>query len=154
MSAALQSLMPATSSAGPAPRPMFAGVLSFVAIGASGALGFLLLSNVMMALPTGLDKWVVNSLCYALFILPIYLLHRRYSFQSDAPHAVALPRYLAVQASALVLATLFGFVLYRVFAMPTPTASTLVIILTSGVNFLVLRGWAFARYQLGALVPA
>ena len=153
MSAALESLMP-NVSAQPPQRPAFAGILSFLAIGAAGALGFLLLSNVMMALPTGLDKWVVNSLCYGVFILPIYLLHRRFSFQSDAPHVEALPRYLAVQASALLLATLFGFVLYRVFAMSTPVASGLVIVLTSGVNYLVLRGWAFARHQLGAFVPA
>ena len=153
MSAALESLMPNMSAQPPA-RPVFSGVASFLAIGGAGALGFLLLSNVMMVLPTGLDKWVVNSLCYGAFIVPIYLLHRRYSFQSDAPHVEALPRYLAVQASALLLATLFGFVLYRVFAMPTPTASALVIVLTSGVNYLVLRGWAFARHQLGAVVPA
>ncbi|MBU1306690.1 MAG: GtrA family protein [Alphaproteobacteria bacterium] len=153
MSAALQSLMPRFVEAPPA-RSAFGGIASFLAIGASGALGFLALTNVMMALPTGLDNWVVNSLCYGAFIVPIYLLHRRFSFQSDAPHRQALPRYLAVQASALLLATLFGYLLYHSLTMSTPLASSLVIVLTSGVNYLVLRGWAFARGQIGALVPA
>src|SRR5690606_3788445 len=75
---------------------------------------------------------------------PIYLLHRRFSFRSDAAHRQALPRYVSVQLMALVLAALFSFVIYGSLHLPPVAASILVVALTSGVNFMVLRSWAFA----------
>lgn len=146
MSAALESLMRDVQPVRHA-TPLFGGLFAFIAIGGAGAATFVLLSTGMIWLETGLDDWVVNTACYAGLILPVYLLHRRYSFDSDAPHAQALPRYMAVQAMALLLAAAFSFVAHGVLAIPTMLASMLVIALTSGVNFMVLRGWAFARAQ-------
>lgn len=144
MSASLESLMPDLTAQG-AVRSVLAALALFVAVGASGAVGFMALSTIVLALPTGLTNWVVSALCYAAFIGPVYLLHRRYSFRSEAPHRQALPRYMAVQAMALCLATSFSYIAYGVLAVPTLAASALVIVLTSGANFIVLRAWAFAR---------
>jgi putative flippase GtrA len=129
------------------PAPSLGGLAAFIVIGASGAAAFVLLSTVMIWLGTGFDDWVVNTACYASLIVPVYLLHRRYSFTSDAPHSQALPRYMAVQAMALLLAALFSYVVHGVLGVPTLPASMLVIALTSGVNFMVLKSWAFARAQ-------
>lgn len=95
MSAALQSLMPDVP---PARRdaPLFGGLIAFIGIGAAGAAAFVVLSTAMIWLDTGFADWMVNTACYASLILPVYLLHRRYSFASDAPHVQALPRYMAV----------------------------------------------------------
>lgn len=146
MSAALESLMrdiPRT-----APRPSAVGSLfNFIGIGASGALAFVVLSTLLIWLDTGIADWVVNTACYASLIVPVYLLHRRYSFDSDAPHRQALPRYMAVQGVALLLAAVFSFVVHGVFAVPPVWSSVLVVGLTSGVNFVVLRSWAFAQAQ-------
>lgn len=153
MSAALQSLMrdvPPSRAQG----PLFGGLLAFISIGAAGATAFVVLSTALIWLDSGIADWVVNTACYAALIVPIYLLHRRFSFESDAPHSQALPRYMAVQGMALLLAALFSYVVLGVLAMPTVFASMLVIALTSGVNFMVLRSWAFARAQWGAVVPA
>ena len=153
MSAALQSLMRDV----PPPRPhapLFGGLLAFIVIGGAGAAAFVVLSTFMIWLDTGLADWVVNTACYASLIVPVYLLHRRYSFDSDAPHSQALPRYMAVQGMALLLAALFSFAVHGLLAMPTALASMLVIGLTSGVNFMVLRSWAFARAQWGLAIPA
>ena len=153
MSAALQSLMrdvpPARDSV-----PLLSGLLAFIAVGAAGAGAFVVLSTAMIWLDTGFADWVVNTVCYASLIVPVYLLHRRYSFDSDAPHIQALPRYMAVQGMALVLAALFSYLVHGVLAVPTMAASLLVIALTSGVNFMVLRSWAFARAQWSTTVPA
>ena len=142
MSAALQSLMrdvPRVRSS----EPVFGGLLAFLVIGGSGAAAFVVLSTAMIWLDTGFADWWVNTACYAALIVPVYLMHRRYSFQSDASHWQALPRYMAVQGMALVLAALFSYVIHGVLALPTVFASMLVIALTSGVNFVVLRSWAF-----------
>ena len=98
MNVALESLMPDTRSE-PAGRTAFEALLLFVGIGASAAIGFVVLSSLMLALRTGLADWLVSALCYAAFIVPVYLMHRRFSFSSNAPHRQALPRYLAVQGT-------------------------------------------------------
>ena len=153
MSAALHSLMrdvpPSRARA-----PLFGGLIAFITIGAAGAAAFVALSTAMIWLDTGIADWVVNAACYAALIVPVYTMHRRFSFDSDAPHSQALPRYMAVQGMALLLAALFSFVVHGVLAVPTVVASILVIALTSGVNFMVLRSWAFARAQWGIAVPA
>lgn len=153
MSAALQSLIRDVPRSRPA-APLFGGLLAFVVIGASGAAAFVALSTLMIWLDTGIADWMVNTACYASLIVPVYLMHRRHSFESDAPHSQALPRYMAVQAMALLLAALFSFVVHDMLAVPTLLASMLVIGLTSGVNFMVLRSWAFARAQWSVAIPA
>lgn len=145
--------MPATRPRSDQPSAVV-GLMAFVGIGASAALVFVVLSSALIWVGTGMADWVVNAGVYAAMIVPVYLLHRRYSFASDASHWRALPRYMAVQASALLLAALFSFVAHDRFALPTVPASMLVIALVSGCNFVVLRSWAFARTQWGGVVPA
>ncbi|WP_332693773.1 GtrA family protein [Devosia sp.] len=151
MSASLESLM---CDVPRSRAPQWGGLIVFIAIGGAGAAAFVVLSTLIIWLDTGIADWVVNTTCYAALIVPVYLLHRLYSFRSDASHWQALPRYLVVQGMALLLAALFSYVIHGVTALPTVVASMLVITLTSGVNFMVLRGWAFARAQWGVAVPA
>ena len=144
MSGSLESLVqePAAQARGVAVGMQLA---IFIGIGAGAAGGYVALSSALIGLDLGIESWLVSALCYAAFILPVYFAHRRFSFQSDAPHARALPRYVGVQLGGLGLATLFSYLAYRVLAMPTLSASMLVIGLTAGINFMVLRLWAFAR---------
>ncbi len=93
----------------------------------------------------GLPDRVVSALCHAAFIVPVHLAGRLYSFGSRAPHAVALPRYVAVQLSALTLAAIFSYVCYNLWGLETAAAAFIVIGLTFGVNFIVLKLWAFAH---------
>lgn len=144
MSVSLESIMQGSPVATVRP-PLVAEILSFLLVGGVAALSFIALSAVMIGLETGIPDWIVSAFCYALFIVPVYLAHRRLSFRSDAPHHAALPRYVAVQLSALVLASVFSFVCYTLLDMQTTVAAALVIVLTSGVNFVVLKLWAFAH---------
>jgi putative flippase GtrA len=150
MSAALQSLMRGTQP-DHAGRGVLDGLVRFIGIGAAGALAFVVLSSMVIWMDTGLADWMVNTACYACLIIPVYLLHRRFSFRSDAAHRRAFPRYFAVQGMALVLAALFSFVVHGMLMLPTVAASMLVITLTSGINFVVLRSWAFARNGVVAM---
>ncbi len=143
MSNSLESLMRGAPIEAPRPT-VVTELVSFGAVGGIAALGFIGLSMLMVGLKIGPD-WLVSAGCYALFIVPVYLAHRRVSFRSSAPHSVALPRYIAVQVSALVLASLFSYVCYSVLGLQTALAAFIVIVLTSGINFAVLKLWAFAH---------
>ena len=145
MSASLQSLMRDQLAADDAGTPMLAQLLAFVVIGGAAAFAYIGLSSAAVTAIRTLPAWLVSSLCYAAFIVPVYLLHRRFSFSSTAEHGRALPRYVAVQLTSLGLATLFSFVAYGVLGLPTMTSAIVVTVLTSGINFLVSRHWAFAE---------
>jgi putative flippase GtrA len=119
-------------------------LVAFILVGGLGAVAFVALSTGLIMLGTGVPSWVISVACYACLIGPVYLAHRRFSFPTDAPHAQALPRYVSVQLCAMLLAAIFSYVLYGRFGLPTVAASLLVTGLTSGVNFVVLRLWAFA----------
>lgn len=126
-------------------RSVLLDLVSFVAVGGTAALAFAGVSSTLIALGTGVPDWIVSVLCYSGFIGPVYLAHRYLSFRSATPHRTALPRYLAVQASAIALSAVFSYVSYRVLQLPGMSAALLVIGLTSGVNFVVLKLWAFAQ---------
>jgi putative flippase GtrA len=142
--------MPSVDLPGPASStrqalpPATVQFLWFLFVGGAGAIGFVTLSALAIGLRTGVPDWLVSALCYAAMIAPVYLAHRRLSFRSEVPHGRALPRYLLVQLGGLSLAATFSYLAYGVLAMPTIAAAALVTALTAGVNFLVLRLWAFA----------
>lgn len=144
MSASLESLMLDTPQLR-AGASLWGSLVAFIAIGGAGAASFIVLATSVIWLNTGIADWLVNTACYAALIVPVYLLHRRYSFSFDASRWQALPRYMAVQGMALLLAALFSYVVHGMLTLPTIFASMLVITLTSGVNFVLLRGWAFCR---------
>lgn len=145
MSPSLRSLLPDSSL--DVRRPSLASELAaFLIVGGVLALCFIIVSTVMIELRTGIPAWIVSAACYAAMIVPAYLGHRRFSFRSGLAHKVAFPRYVAVQLSAVALATLFSFVCYNLFGMATALAAFLVAGLTAGVNFFVLKLWAFATH--------
>ena len=153
MNVALESLMHAPPEQG-AMRPAGGGIVVFLMIGACAAASFVAVSTGLIWVLPMVDSWLVSAFCYAAFIVPVYLLHRRFSFGSEAPHGQALPRYVAVQMMALGLATMFSLLLHGTFALPSLLAAILVITLTSGLNYLVLRAWAFNRERRLEARPA
>src|SRR6218665_1105593 len=124
MSHSLESLMRHTAIEQPQ-STLGAELVSFLLVGTLAAIAYVGLSTLMISLHTGLPDWQMSALCYAAFVLPVYLAHRRFSFASDVPHRVALPRYVAVQASAVCLAALFSFVCYSILGMATAVAALL-----------------------------
>lgn len=116
----------------------------FGLVGGSGAVAFVLLSTLAVEARTGLPDWLVSALCYAALIVPVYLAHRRFSFRTGASHVQALPRYVAVQAMAVLLAAAISWGVYAIPGLPTVLAAVLVSGLTAAFTFVLLKLWAFA----------
>jgi putative flippase GtrA len=146
MSVSLQSLTFETAIRRDKPSALYQ-LMMFLLIGGVAAGAYVWLCTIVAGLGTGAPEWLTNSMCYALFLLPAYLAHRRYSFRSDAPHRHALPRYVTVQVVSIMLTALFSYVSYSVLGMETAAGAFLALILTAGVKFAVLRAWAFASLE-------
>jgi putative flippase GtrA len=141
----VNSAAPLEAAASPARRGVGRDLLGFILVGGSGAVAFVVLSTLMIGLRTGIAEWIVSALCWVALIGPVYLGHRMWSFRTGATHRQALPRYIAVQALGIVMASVFSYLCYRVLGLSTALAAVLVTALTSGVNFAILRAWAFAE---------
>lgn len=118
--------------------------VGFLLVGGGGALAFTVLSTLMADAVTMVPRWLTISVCYLMFLGPVYLLHRRFSFRSGAAHRRAAPRYVAVQLASVVVVAALSFVLIERLGLPTLPAIVAVLGLTALVNFVVLRLWAFA----------
>lgn len=129
-----------------AARDLFA----YVFVGGTAALLYVFASKFLLGLNLPLADWLVGGLLYGAFVPLVYLAHRLISFRSDAPHAYALPRYVAVQAAALMVASGMSFLAYHVLDLQAGLGSALVIFVTSAFSFVALRGWAFAEKVLAA----
>lgn len=117
--------------------------VAFLVVGGGAALAYVLLSSVIVSLRTGVADWIVSSACYAAMVVPVYLAHRGISFRSQTAHRVALPRYVTVQAIGLSLAAAVSYATFNVLHLPAVAASSVVVVLVSIMNFLLLRLWAF-----------
>ena len=145
MSASLESLM-RDSLEQTSERPVTAELGWFLGVGGGAAVALAAVTTAMISLRTGVPDWAMTALCYAAFIGPVYLLHRRLSFRSAAAHGQAFPRYAAVQLSAIALVSLFSLICYAVLGGPSMFGSLLVLGLTAGANFALLKLWAFATH--------
>lgn len=128
-------------------RPVTRQLVWFLAVGGGATLALAAVTTAMISLRTGLPDWVTAALCYAAFIGPVYLLHRRLSFRSEVAHGQAFPRYVSVQVGAIGLVSLLAWVCYSVLGIPTAIGSLIVLGVTAGVNFAVLKLWAFATHS-------
>jgi len=144
MSISLHSLMLDTTPAASARPSVWMQLATYLAIGGAAAGAYVWLCTLAVGLDAGIPAWASNAACYALFLIPAYLAHKRYSFQSDAPHRRALPRYLGVQVASIIATALFSYVSYSMWGMETAAGAFTALILTAGVKFIVLRTWAFA----------
>lgn len=91
----------------------------------------------------GLAPLRANVTGFCLAFLVSYGGHRRWTFASTAlPHRVALPRFLAVALSGLVLnQALFALLLVRT-SLSYPLALLLVLLVVAVLTFLLARHWA------------
>ena len=122
-----------------------ADFLAYLVVGGIAVAGYVILSAGLMSLLPGVPAWIVSTGAYGVFVLAAYVAHWRYAFRAEVRHHHSLTIYLAIQALAMGLATVFSWLVYGVASMPTLPASVMVLLLTSGASFFALRIWAFDR---------
>lgn len=123
-----------------------AQIIKFGAIGGGSALCYVFLSNWALGNFSNLPKPVISALCYSVFIFPVYLLQHRFTFNNEAEHKNALPKYLMVQMLSLAFSFLFGAFALNFLKLPNFIGSVVVIVLTSLGSFVALKLWAFRKH--------
>ena len=93
----------------------------------------------------GLGVVLASTLAYLASAAVNYLLNRRYTYGSDAPHVVLVWRFVAVLAVGLMLNALFMQVLHGLFQWRYIMAQLLAMVVVLLWNFCIHRYWTFQR---------
>jgi putative flippase GtrA len=92
-----------------------------------------------------MDAVLASTAGFLLSAVLNYLLNRRYTYESTAPHATSMWRFAVVLASGLLLNALFMALMHGYLGWHYVQAQ----LLTTGINmiwnFLAHRFWTFAR---------
>jgi putative flippase GtrA len=85
-----------------------------------------------------------SVLAFLLAAVFSYAGHKYVTFVSGGRHAFELPRFLAVSAAGLAVASVLPAVLTDMLEFPAATAILLVCVVIPAVNYVVLGRWVFA----------
>ncbi|MEC5398003.1 GtrA family protein [Uliginosibacterium sp. H1] len=115
----------------------------FLVVGAGAtALQYILLGLFVEAF--GMNAVLASALGYALSSLANYAANRRLTFQSDARHRDALPRFAVVALSGLLLNTVVMWVAHNLLDWHYLVAQVLATAVALVWNFILNRCWTFA----------
>jgi putative flippase GtrA len=117
-------------------------ILRFTAVGLAAMAAYAAIVTTLAAL--GLrPQWLASGCAYALAAIWSYVGHRRFSFRSDAPHAVAAPRFVIVTLTGQALAIAIPAVVTDLAGHPGHVATVLVCLICPAVSFLLNSSFVF-----------
>jgi putative flippase GtrA len=118
-------------------------VLRFTVVGLGAMAAYAVLVTLFSTL--GLQPhWLASGLAYAIAAIWSYIGHRRFSFRSDAPHAVAGPRFAVVTLTGQALAIAIPAVVADFAGYPTHVATLAVCLICPAVSFVLNNSFVFA----------
>jgi putative flippase GtrA len=121
-------------------------LLRFTAVGLAAMAAYAVLVTLLSAV--GLSpQWLASGAAYALAAVWSYIGHRRFSFRSDAPHAVAGPRFVVVTLTGQALAIAIPAAITDLAGYPGHLATILVCLICPGVSFILNSSFVFADGQ-------
>jgi putative flippase GtrA len=117
---------------------------TFVGLGAMAAYAVVV---TLLALAGVRPQWLASGLAYAIAAIWSYVGHRRFSFRSDAPHAVAGPRFIIVTLTGQALAIAIPALVTDIGGRPAHVATLAVCIVCPAVSFILNGSFVFADRQ-------
>jgi putative flippase GtrA len=119
-----------------------AKLLRFTMVGLAAMAAYAIAVTALAAL--GLrPQWLASGLAYAIAAIWSYIGHRRFSFRSDAPHAVAGPRFVVVTLTGQALAIAIPALITDVAGYPGHVATLAVCLVCPAVSFLLNSSFVF-----------
>jgi putative flippase GtrA len=121
-----------------------ARMVKFLVTGGLGAACYLLLSIVLTML--GVVTWIASLMVYGTLVPLIYIMQKKFVFESDTPHSVAFPKYLAIQILGISVSGLLPFILGG-FSVAPGTSFVAVVAFITVTNYILQSRWAFSSIE-------
>ncbi|SEO23882.1 Putative flippase GtrA (transmembrane translocase of bactoprenol-linked glucose) [Pseudorhodobacter antarcticus] len=117
-------------------------ILFYFGVGGFSAAVYVVLATLLTK--AGMTAWIASAICYLLITPFAYLGQHRWTFASKSEHMIAFPRYLALQALGLSLASLLPLLLVDQGIQPTLIFAT-VAVTVAALNFVLMKIWVFVN---------
>jgi putative flippase GtrA len=119
----------------------FVRILIFGAVGAASTIGYAVLAECFAYL--GMKPVLASILAYGICACWSYLGHKKFTFASDAPHYIAAPRFLIVNAIGLSVATAAPLICARIWGPSPHIAILATCILVPIISFVASQRFVF-----------
>ena len=115
--------------------------IKYVAVGAAGAIAYVILTLTIAGL--GIGATISSFASYAALIPVVYLAQHRAAFRSQNRHVSCFPKYLVTQFLGLTLSGLVPYLVVQKGGSPPILAYIIVVSVVTTVNFFILKFWVF-----------
>lgn len=117
-------------------------LLRFVVVGVGAAALFAVLAYLFAR--AGMQPVLASPIAYLIAFAFAYLTQRSWTFGAEQAHAVAFPRYLALQLGCAALSGAVSHVAVSWYGASPLTMSLVAALVTSAVSYVLSSRWVFA----------
>ena len=114
----------------------------FLLAGGFGAACYIVISSILTFI--GVDAWIASVSVYTCLVPIIYLIQKKFVFDSKESHSKTFPIYLTIQLFGIVISALIPFILAKFQINPT-IALLCVVMLITVTNYALQLLWAFKK---------
>lgn len=118
-------------------------LVRYAAVGSAGAASFFVVLLLLVEV-AGAGVMLSTSVAFVLVVLQNYVLHRGWTFESEAPHGRALPQFFAMSGAGFAINWCVMYVGAEVLALDYRVVQAVAIAIVVTWNFLVSRLLIFA----------
>ncbi|NOC47421.1 GtrA family protein [Ruegeria sp. HKCCD7559] len=119
-------------------------ILSFGVVGILATVTHALLAVTLIEI-SDLHPFSANAFGFGTGFIVSYFGHHRFSFQSEAGHRRAMPRFLAVAGFGLLLNQVIVYLIVNLWGLNYFIALNVIILTVPATTYLASRRWAFAK---------
>lgn len=132
-------------------NPLLGRVAKFGIVGVTGT-GVYYLTLMAFVEWMGVGVMLATSICFLLVVLQNYILHHRWTFESDSPHRKALPQFFAMSAVGFAINWIVMYTGVRLLGFRYLLVQLVAIALVVAWNWSISHLLVF-RERVGALEP-
>jgi putative flippase GtrA len=114
----------------------------FLLAGGLGATCYIVGSSILTFV--GVDAWIASTIVYSCLVPIIYLIQKKFVFESVESHSRSFPRYLTIQLVGIGLSASIPFLLDKLKISQTISFVCVVLLITF-TNYVLQLRWAFTK---------
>lgn len=116
----------------------------FILVGGFGACAYILGSYTLSS--HGVKPWISSLIIYLCLVPIVYLIQKKFVFESNKSHNQLFPRYLSTQLIGLGISAFLPYILTEIWAEPI-FIFICVALLNSLASYLLQLYWVFSKKQ-------
>jgi len=115
--------------------------LKFLVAGGFGAICYITGAYILSA--AGVVAWIASSIVFSSMIPIVYVIQKKFVFESDETHVKSFPRYFLIQLIGLGFSAIIPFFFAHLSISPT-VSFLCVVFLAAAISYVLQLRWVFS----------